>query len=124
MKILLVNLPWKNGNQWGVRAGSRWPHIKTVPEQGYLPYPFFLAYSAALLKKEGFEVRLIDALAEELPPKLFLKKVVFEKPDLLVAETSTPSLLSDLEILSSLPAEMPIALCGPEANIRNTAFIS
>lgn len=124
MKILLVNLPWKSGNLWGVRAGSRWPHIKTVPERGYLPYPFFLAYSAALLKKEGFEVRLIDALAEELPPKLFLKKVAFEKPDLLVAETSTPSLLNDLEILRSLPAEMAIALCGPEANIRDTEFIS
>jgi radical SAM superfamily enzyme YgiQ (UPF0313 family)/MoaA/NifB/PqqE/SkfB family radical SAM enzyme len=124
MKIVLVNLPWKKGRFWGVRAGSRWPHIKTLQEKNYSPFPFFLAYAAALLKRENFEVKLIDALAEEIHTPLFLKMVVEEKPNLLVAETSTPSLYNDLEILKKVPNGIPIALCGPEANIRTLDFLS
>jgi radical SAM superfamily enzyme YgiQ (UPF0313 family)/MoaA/NifB/PqqE/SkfB family radical SAM enzyme len=124
MKILLANLPWKKGGLWGVRAGSRWPHIKTTQEKGYLPFPFFLAYASSLLKREGFEVTLIDSLAQELPVGAFLKAVSMEKPDLLVAETSTPSLWNDLAILQKLPKELPVALCGPEANIRDLNFLS
>ncbi|MDD5730900.1 MAG: radical SAM protein, partial [Candidatus Omnitrophica bacterium] len=122
MKIVLVNLPWKKSGFWGVRAGSRWPHIKGPLEKNYSPFPFFLAYAAALLIKEGFQVKLIDALAEELPAPLFLKRVLDEKPDLLVAETSTPSLENDLEILARLPKGLPVVLCGPEANIRTAGF--
>jgi anaerobic magnesium-protoporphyrin IX monomethyl ester cyclase len=124
MKVLLANLPWKRSGQWGVRAGSRWPHIKTVQEKGYLPYPFFLAYAGALLKKEGFEVKLIDSLAQEISVRDFLKIVSRETPDLLVAETSTPSLWNDLGILKKISEKFPVALCGPEANIRDPGFLS
>jgi radical SAM superfamily enzyme YgiQ (UPF0313 family)/MoaA/NifB/PqqE/SkfB family radical SAM enzyme len=124
VKILLANLPWRRGNLWGVRAGSRWPHIKTVQEKGYLPFPFFLAYAAALLKREGYEVKVIDALAEKLSVNTFLRAVQQAKPDLLVAETSTPSLVNDLGILKSLPPDLPMALCGPEANIRSPEFLT
>jgi radical SAM superfamily enzyme YgiQ (UPF0313 family) len=124
MKIFLVNLPWERQGRWGVRAGSRWPHIKTVQERNYLPYPFFLAYAAALLQREGFEVRLIDSLAIELSVKDFLAQVEREKPDLLVAETSTPSLLGDFAIIDQLPRGLPVALCGPESNIRDPQFMA
>jgi radical SAM superfamily enzyme YgiQ (UPF0313 family)/MoaA/NifB/PqqE/SkfB family radical SAM enzyme len=124
MKILLANLPWRKGGLWGVRAGSRWPHIKTVREKRYLPYPFFLAYAGALLKREGFEVILIDSLAQELSEVDFLKVVSREKPDLLVAETSTPSLWNDLGILKKIPEDLPVALCGPETSIRDPEFLS
>lgn len=124
MKIVLVNLPWKKGKFWGVRAGSRWPHLKTPPEKNYVPFPFFLAYAAALLKREGLGVKLIDCLAEEIPTPLFLKMVLEENPDLLVAETSTSSLYNDLEILKKLPRVIPVTLCGPEANIITLDFLN
>ena len=123
MKIVLANLPWEKGGHWGVRAGSRWPHIKTTQEKCYLPFPFFLAYAAALLKREGFEIALIDSLALELPAGEFLKAVAREKPDLLVAETSTPSLWNDLALLKKLPQGVSVALCGPESNIRDVRFL-
>jgi len=123
VKILLANLPWEKGGHWGVRAGSRWPHIKTAQEKAYLPFPFFLAYAASLLKKEGLEVKLIDSLALELPASDFLRVVCQEAPDLLVAETSTPSLWNDLALLKKLPADLPVALCGPESNIRDPQFL-
>ncbi|MBU9888720.1 MAG: radical SAM protein [Candidatus Omnitrophica bacterium] len=123
MKILLTNPPWKRGGHWGVRAGSRWPHIKTPQEKCYLPFPFFLAYAAALLKREGYTVRLIDALALEMPPGEFLRVVEKESPDLLVAETSTPSLENDLALLRGLPQGLPVALCGPETHIQDPRFL-
>ena len=124
VKILLANLPWKRGGSWGVRAGSRWPHIKSVQEKRYLPFPFFLAYAGSLLEREGFEVKVIDSLAQELPVGDFLKVVSREKPDLLVAETSTPSLWNDLDILKKIPKDLPVALCGPETSIRDPEFLS
>ena len=61
MKILLANLPWINNNKFrGVRAGSRWPHLVSKKEHlPYFPFPFYLAYAAALLKKEGFSPSII-----------------------------------------------------------------
>ncbi|MCM8784405.1 MAG: radical SAM protein [Candidatus Omnitrophica bacterium] len=122
-KVVLVNLPWQRDGKWGVRAGSRWPHIKTEEENNYQPFPFFLAYSASLLKNNGFEVYLIDCLAEKIDFIKLKQKIKEIKPQLLLAETSTPSLYNDLEILEQLSGNFPIALSGPEANIRKKEFL-
>ncbi|MCM8784035.1 MAG: cobalamin B12-binding domain-containing protein, partial [Candidatus Omnitrophica bacterium] len=122
-KVVLVNLPWEKDGKWGVRAGSRWPHIKTEEENNYQPFPFFLAYSASLLKNNGFEVYLIDCLAEKMDFIKLKQKIKEIKPHLLLAETSTPSLYNDLEILKQLSGDFLIALSGPEANIRKKEFL-
>ncbi len=123
MKLMLVNAPWRRGRYWGVRAGSRWPHIKGPQERDYVPFPFYLAYSAALLIREGFDVVLVDALAEEMPERIFFDKVNREKPHLLVFETSTPSLAHDLGLLKKLPSDLPVILCGPDVNIRDPKWV-
>ena len=48
LKVLLVNLPWQKEGLQGVRAGSRWPHLKDPSEGDYMPFPFFLAYATSL----------------------------------------------------------------------------
>ena len=123
MKILLANLPWRRGSRWGVRAGSRWPHIKDARESSYQPFPFFLAYSAALLDREGFQVQLTDALAEKIPESVFLHRIQSDLPDLIVAETSTPSLAQDLRLLNELPQHIQVVLAGPEISIRSHEFL-
>ena len=125
-KILLLNLPWHKNGRWGVRAGSRWPHIKDDAEEGhYLPFPFFMAYSASLLKQHGFDVYLIDALAEKIPEDLLWRRIHKISPDLLVIETSTPSLHYDLASAEKLSSgNFRVCLCGPEYNIRSPDFIS
>ena len=124
MKIVLANLPWKKNNQWGVRAGSRWPHIKHESERDYLPFPFFLAYAAALLKQQGFDVELIDAIAVKMTYDKFYRHVRSLKPDLLVAETATVCLAHDLDVLKILADDMSIALCGPDIHIAEKQFLS
>jgi radical SAM superfamily enzyme YgiQ (UPF0313 family) len=124
MKIVLVNLPWRSFGKIGVRAGSRWPHLKGRSERDYLPFPFFLAYAAALLKKHNFEVRLIDAIAEGMFYTYCLRLIERAQPDMLVCETSTVTLGHDLRLLQELKKDIPIVLCGPDVNIRQPSFLA
>lgn len=123
VKISLVNLPWRTFGKTGVRAGSRWPHLKGPTEKDYLPFPFFLAYSASLLRKNGFQVKLIDAVAEGLSYGRFMREISKDVSDILVCETSTVTLEHDLRLLERLGNKSTIVLCGPDINIRQTAFL-
>ncbi len=124
IKILLANTPWRKGNLYGIRAGSRWPFMTGLePGQkipGYLPFPFFLAYTAALLEKNGMEVMLIDALGEGMNDGEFLKKAAAFSADLTVLETSTPSINTDIAWLNRLKKNIPgslYAFTGPHAGV-------
>jgi radical SAM superfamily enzyme YgiQ (UPF0313 family)/MoaA/NifB/PqqE/SkfB family radical SAM enzyme len=123
MKVLLANIPWYKYGRSGVRAGSRWPHIKDHCEGAYLPFPFFLAYAAALLKKNNFHVRLVDAIAEGLSENEFLESLANFAPDLLLIETSTVSLEDDLAFIEKIDRQIPIVLCGPDTNIASKEFL-
>lgn len=124
-KVLLVNLPWRRSGRWGVRAGSRWPHIKDDAEEGhYLPFPFFLAYAANLLRIHGVHAVLVDALAEKITEAGLSEIIHKASPDLLVAETSTPSLNHDLALLKRIGnRDFKICLCGPDFNLSNPEFL-
>ncbi len=124
MRIVLVNLPWKRGSRWGVRAGSRWPHLKDQTEENYLSFPFYLAYAVALLKKHGFDAHIIDAIAEKTSYESFYKKIVSLNPDLLVVETSTVTLNHDMRVLSRFNGNFPVALCGPDVHIARVDFLN
>jgi len=105
MKILLVNPPWFDGERQGVRAGSRWPHLKIPEEERYMPYPFFLGYSSSLLKINNFNVKCIDAIAEHMSYEEFKAEVKNYNPDIILSETSTPSVVHDMALLKELKDE-------------------
>jgi radical SAM superfamily enzyme YgiQ (UPF0313 family) len=115
MKVLLTNPPWYNDNCWGVRAGSRWPHLKIKEEEEYMPYPFYLGYAYSLLQKNGFSVTLIDALADKIKEAAFYKKVIEEKPDFILLESSITSSEIDLTYAKKFKRETGaiIAIAGP-----------
>jgi radical SAM superfamily enzyme YgiQ (UPF0313 family) len=122
MKVLLANMPWSKDGRQGVRAGSRWPHLKDSPESNYLPYPFFLAHTASLLEKHGFTVCLIDAICDEMSDSDFIRAVEAFCPDLFIAETSTVSLHDDLIFLLRFDKKFKIALCGPDHTMQSPDF--
>ncbi len=122
MKILLVNPPWKKSDgQYGVRAGSRWPFTQCVKNEkslDYIPFPFYIAYAAALLEKvPGTTVLAIDAIAEGLDDQAYFQKILAFAPDFILAETSTPSSKVDLRYVSEtkkmLGPGARFALAGP-----------
>lgn len=124
MKILLLNLPWQRGGNWGVRAGSRWPHIKDISEGEYLPFPFFLAYAVSLLHKHNIEALLIDAIADKISENELFKKITEIKADYIVIETSIPSFDNDLNIAKKISEMGPsIVLCGPNSEIYKPEFL-
>ncbi|MCC6750455.1 MAG: radical SAM protein [Deltaproteobacteria bacterium] len=95
MRVALVNPPWRRPGHYGVRAGSRWPHFE-VNGCRYMPFPFYLAYAAALLEQDGFEVSVFDGCATKEADEAFLDRVVDFRPDLLVQENATASIAEDL----------------------------
>lgn len=129
MKICLLNLPWDVNGRKGVRAGSRWPFTSGVDKDGnlqYLPFPFFLAYAASLLKKNSIETYLIDAIAENISNQDLFSKVKSYNPSLVVVETSTPSFKNDIKIIRAIRNglyDCQIALCGPHASIFSESIL-
>ena len=124
MKVLLANPPCridlgKGQEKFFVRAGSRWPFSVTKKKEDkadYLPFPFYLAYSAALLKNKGFSVLVDDALTLNKTQEEFLNDIVKSAPDIILYETSTPTIKHDLVLAQELKKIMPkliIVLAGP-----------
>lgn len=119
MKVLLVNIPWVNNSEYyGLRAGSRWPHLRMKKEQlSYYPFPFFLAYACSLLKKNGFDARVLDCIAEEMSQDEFFVYLEKFQPDLVLSETSTPSIYNDLSLTKKIKEKTGCftVLCGQHA---------
>ena len=134
MKVLLINPSYKQQidnkyEKYYIRSGSRWPHsgvkIKgTTPH--YLPFPFSLAYSASLLKKEGFEVYVIDAVAMDVSEDTLLKKIAEIKPSLIFYEIVTPTVSHDLFLAGEIKeiSDSAIAVGGAHASIFAPGILS
>lgn len=130
MRVILLNLPWQENGRLGVRAGSRWPFSSKPEKDGhihYIPFPFFLAYATSFLKKEGKEVKLIDAIAEEMDEQKVIEKIQSCNPELLIIESSTPSFFNDISIIRIIHQKLSdcqIALCGSHSSIFPEQILS
>lgn len=123
---MFVNAPWYGENWYGIRAGCRWPFIFDRPKPPedslghYNCYPFFMGYAANYLAhvvKVG-DIRLYDALARNHSYEKFFDNVKEFGPEIVVIETSTPSINNDLQIAERLKNEgMEVALSGPHATV-------
>ncbi len=124
VKVLLANPPWQKEDKWGVRAGSRWPHIKDSNQGKYMPFPFFLAYATSLLRKNDIEATLFDAIAEQITKERFIEDLSRRNFDIFVSETSVPSFYYDMELLNEISSSgFPIVLCGPNQEIYSFEFL-
>ncbi len=124
MKVLLANPPWLRPGWYGVRAGSRWPHMERA-DSPYMPFPFLLGYAAAVLEDDGVEVEVIDACAERLDRPAFLERVAAARPDVFVAEISTPSFAEDMQTfrgIRELGFDGPILAGGIHKPMFDPAF--
>lgn len=134
-RILLANPPWHDETRpwlWGMRCGSRWPHMEfwrpDLAPPSYLPFPHFLAQAAALIEPlPGAKLLLYDAVGQGERLPAFLGRVSSYRPDLLFLETSTPSLDWDLAVARKVRALVPdvvIGLGGAHAPLRDPAWLA
>lgn len=131
MNILLCNPPWNDSHVddgwFGVRAGSRWPHKKNYLVGTYIPFPFYLATSYTILKREGFNVEILDSIASGQTYEEFYNQVKLNNYDIVVMETSTPSLKNDLAIAERIKQikrnDVKIVFCGIHEELSSVNFL-
>ena len=93
MKILMLNPPF-------LSRYSRQSRSPCVTKGGTIYFPYSIAYAAGNLEKHGFNVKLVDAVANEWSETETLEFIRQFKPDLAVLDTSTPSIYNDVGIVS------------------------
>lgn len=117
MKVLLANPPYivaapNDCERYYIRSGSRWPYsmLRRKGEKSILRYhvfPFFLAYAAALLKKAGHQVSVVDGVTLDLSHDEFLARVKSKAPDVYVFEPMNVALDHDLQTVRRLRESLP-----------------
>ena len=121
MKILMANLPGvklENNRTYRhyVKAGSRWPMTVGFSKSvDYYPFPFWLAYTTALLKRDTkVEAKGLDGVARDMLPGEFFAEVEKENPDILVVELVGLTLKDDLSLLREIKNTLQciIVVCG------------
>ena len=93
MNIVCLNPPFKT--EFG--KFSRTSRSPAVTKSGTVYYPIWLCYAAGSLEKSGHKVKVIDSCAERINLAKTIEKIKKFNPDLVLLDTSTPSILSDLE---------------------------
>jgi anaerobic magnesium-protoporphyrin IX monomethyl ester cyclase len=125
MKILCLNGPFKPEHGKFSRA-SRSP---AITKSGTIYYPIWLAYVTGVLEQDNFDVTLLDSCADGLDLAATLEKVKAIKPQLVVLDTSTPSIYADIDTGARIKELFPdccIALIGthPTALPKDTLEIN
>ena len=102
MNILLLNPPY-------LKNFSRTSRSPGVSLGGTLYYPFWLAYSAGVLESQNFSIRLIDAAADGISLSEAIEQMRDFTPELIVIDTSTPSIYNDIEVANQLKDTFPLS---------------
>ena len=101
------------GVRYGVRAGSRWPWTIDRPLYNLAPYPFMMGYTASLLRREGYDADIMDAVIDgESNYDRFLRRVERSNPDIVLMECFASTLDVDLWFAKRLSAFTEVALGG------------
>lgn len=122
MTVLLANAPTRipighGKEKFFVKAGSRWPFSIEKDSREtcrYVPFPFSLAYVAALLEKESVPVEVFDGVALNVSVDTFLDRCAAYRPEIVIMEATTPTIEHDLALCRQLKSRTGavIALAG------------
>ena len=102
MRVYLLNAPYMPR----FTRDMRW---QDTGRGGTLYYPIWLAYATGVLEQAGHEVRLADTAATGWNMAQVLADVQSFRPDLLVVDTSFPSLNNDISVAGTLKEGFPDA---------------
>ena len=106
MNILCLNAPFKT--EYG--RFSRTSRSPAITKSGTLYYPIWLAYAAGVLEEAGHDVYLVDSCAYSYDREITYEIVEQFQPELIVLDTSTPSIYSDVEVGAELKELLPKSL--------------
>ena len=95
MRVLLLNPPF-------TPTFSRSSRSPATTRSGTIYYPIYLSYCCGILDKDGFKVKLLDAPAKQYDLEKVLGIVKDFKPEMVVIETSTPSIYNDIKVAEAI----------------------
>ncbi|MBI4173922.1 MAG: radical SAM protein [Candidatus Aenigmarchaeota archaeon] len=102
MKILALNPPFLKGY-------SRQSRSPCVAKGGTIYYPYYLAYAAGVAEQAGHTVKLVDGVIEDWTHKDAANFAKGFNPDLVVMDTSTPSIKNDIQVAIAVKQAAPNA---------------
>lgn len=112
MKTLFLNPPFHPKYSRGQRSPQ-------VTRSGTLYYPIWLSYAAAAVEEDGHDTWLVDAIAQERDVGDVVETTRKLGPDLILIDTSTPSIENDAMVARELRSAAPdavIGLAGPHVS--------
>jgi radical SAM superfamily enzyme YgiQ (UPF0313 family) len=112
VKALFLNPPF-------LPRFSREQRSPAVTKSGTLYYPMWLAYAAGVQEDAGIEVTLIDGVTRGWSRGDVREWVAEHRPQLVVLQTSTPSIHNDLQVAEVIRAAAPescIVAIGPHVS--------
>jgi radical SAM superfamily enzyme YgiQ (UPF0313 family) len=104
LKVMMLNPPF-------MKRYSRPQRNPGVTRSDTMYYPYWMAYATGVLEKHGFDVRFFDAPAAGWDYPETERKALEFKPNLLVLDTSTPSIHNDIKVLDMLKEKLPDVTC-------------
>ncbi len=126
MKVLIANPAFRRPLSGGLErymlgSGMRFPwSLAKRPDERprYAMFPFFLAYTAALLEQDGVDVRVIDAVPLNLTEVEFEARVAESSPDLIVLEPNTAVIDDVLALVARVrrSQDVKVVLVGVHAS--------
>ena len=111
MKILLINEPFIEDfcrtQRWAAKTRGR-----------VLRAPDWLAYATAVVEKDGFDAQLYDFPARGWGRNEYRELIAKEQPDLVVLDSSTPSIENDLQYagLAKEVSKAKVVMVGPHVS--------
>lgn len=112
MEVLMLNAPFTRR----YNRAARW---QASPRGNSLWYPVWLAYATGVLESSGHAVKLVDACSENLSLDRLTEMLKDFNPSLVVIDTSTPSIHSDIfvaEHLKKVFSQAHICFVGPHVS--------
>lgn len=103
MRLSVVNPPFMDGRF------SRTSRSPAIIKSGTMYWPFWLAYLVGGLERAGHDVQFLDCPARGVPARDLTGLLKGFGPEMVVLDTSTPSIVSDLEIARTITADLPEA---------------
>ena len=102
MNLLFINPPFRD-------RYSRTSRSPAVTKGGTLYYPLWLAYAVGIAEQAGHEVRFYDAPADELSTDGIFIKLGDFLPEIIIIDTSTPSIYNDTKVAQKFKDRYPDA---------------
>jgi radical SAM superfamily enzyme YgiQ (UPF0313 family) len=122
MKILIINPPAFEGNDY-IREGRC---MQTKSSWASLWMPLSLAYISSFLRKNNYEIKLLDCIAEKIGIKKLTEITKEFSPNLIVINTAFPSIKGDMEVVAGLKKILPsvkIAVIGLYPTLLEEKFM-